>query len=427
MKKIVLFTLLLALPGVAFSQQVEIFGYFEPQLMGARLSGEFYQLSSNKLRVDLKSAISDRVTFGANFNCITYHGKTEWDILKYLPEGARNEAPWTQFFGFDFNPYMLQFKDRQFLDNAYLKLTFKYADVTIGKQQLSMGTGYAWNPTDVFNKKDITDPTYEQPGHNALRFDVPLGAGYQITTIYAPSDNWEYTNFLLKFKGRISHFDFSILGIQKQWKYTDARLFDPLLMTFYQIPTTRRVFGADFAGELLGLGVWGEYTYNDIYIDATEYVAYSTALINSQMVSHTSLPEIGIPAHYYEFVLGLDYTFDFQSYIMFEYYRNTEAKSDYQDYTFNDWMHFLFAEKRSITREQLYAFVQHPLTDLIDFGNSCIYSLSDKSLAIVPMITYNIFQNVDLIMIGNLYIGKEGTIYNDNMGNGGLIRARVYF
>lgn len=427
MKRLVLFMLVLGLPIVAFSQQVEIFGYFEPQLMGARLDGKFYQLSSNKLRVDLKSSLSDNVTFGANFDYITYHGKTEWDILDYLPEGVRNQAPWTQLFGFEFNPYVLQFNDRQFLDNAYLKLTFKYADVTIGKQQLSMGTGYAWNPTDVFNKKDITDPTYEQPGHNALRFDVLLGSGYRITTIYAPTDDWEYTDVLLKLKGRISHFDFSILGIQKQWKYTDARLFDPLLMTFYQIPSKRRIFGADFAGELLGLGVWGEYAYYDIHIDATEYVAYSNALITSQMVSHTSLSEMGIPAHYYELVMGLDYTFDFQTYIMFEYYRNTEAKSDYQDYTFNDWMHLLFAEKRSITHDQLYAFVQHPLTDLIDFGNSCIYSLSDNSLTIIPMITYNIFENVDVTMIGNIYFGDDGTVYSDNMGNGGLIRARVYF
>ncbi|MBD3289120.1 hypothetical protein GF337_09975 [candidate division KSB1 bacterium] len=415
--------LLIFLPLVCVAQQIEIFGYFEPQLMGARIGSELYQLSSNKLRVDLQSEISDHVTFGANFDYITYHGKTEWDILKFLPERTKNQAPWTQLFGYNFNPYVLQFNDRQFLDNAYLKLALKYADVTIGKQQLSMGTGYAWNPTDVFNKKDITDPTYEQPGHNALRVDLPLGAGYRITSIYAPTDDWEYTDFLLKLKGRISHFDFSVLGIQKQWRYTDARLFDPLLMSFYQIPTKRRILGADFAGELLGLGVWGEYAYNDIYVNATKYVIYKNAVISSQSASQP----MNIPANYYELVLGVDYTFDFQTYIMVEYYRNTEAHSDHRNYSFNDWMHLLFAEKRSITRDQIYAFVQHPLTDLIDFGNSCIYSISDNSLAIIPMLTYNIFQNVDLTLIGNIYFGEEGAVYSDNMGNGGLVRARVYF
>ena len=70
----------------AASQQVEIFGYFEPQLMGAKIGDEFYQLSSNKLRVDLQLRASDHVFFGANFDYITYHGKTDWDMKLFMPK-----------------------------------------------------------------------------------------------------------------------------------------------------------------------------------------------------------------------------------------------------------------------------------------------------------------------------------------------------
>ena len=180
-------------PQLSFSQNVEIFGYFEPQLMGAKIGSDFYQLNSNKLRIDLQLKASGTVSFGANFDYITYHGKTKWDILEFLPKSVTAEAP-------TMNPYSMPYENKHFLDNAFVKLSFKYTDFTIGKQQLSMGTGYAWNPTDVFNKKDVIDPTYEQPGHNAFRIDLPIKNDFGITAIYAPTEDWKYTDILLKLK-----------------------------------------------------------------------------------------------------------------------------------------------------------------------------------------------------------------------------------
>lgn len=427
MRKLVFLMVFAYLTQSLYGQKIEIFGYFEPQLMGARFKNEFYQLGSNKLRVDLKLQTLDNVSFATNFDYITYHGKTEWDILKFLPESVAAEAPKLYCFGCEINPYLLPYENRQFLDNAYLKLSFKYADVTVGKQQLSMGTGYAWNPTDVFNKKDIIDPTYEQPGHNAFRLDLPIKGGFGLTAIYAPTDDWKYSDVLVKFKGRLSHFDFSLLGIQKQWKYTDARLFDPLLLNFYQMNTKRHILGSDFVGELFGLGIWGEYAYNKVKINDEEKEAYSQAFAPLLAFSSYPYKPMEIKQDYYELVLGLDYTFDFQTYIMCEYYRNTAAKSDYKEYNLNDWMHLLFAETKSIAQNQVYFFIQHPLTDLINIGGSSIVSLSDKSYGIIPMMTYNIFENVDLSLFCNYYFGKEGTAYAKNLGNGGMFRARVYF
>jgi len=426
---IIIFGILLLLPASSICQKLEIFGYFEPQLMGAKIKKEFYQLSSNKLRVDLQFKPSDKVTFGANFDYITYHGKTQWDILEFLPESVVSEAASTSFFGINFNPYVLPFEDQQFLDNAYLKLSFKYADVTVGKQQLSMGTGYAWNPLDVFNQKDMIDPTYEQPGHNALRVDMPFCSGFGMTAIYAPTEDWDYTDVLLKLKGRLSHFDFSLLGIQKHWKFTDARLFDPIFMNFIQLDTKRQILGADMVGELFGLGVWAEYAYNDVQVNDKEMDKYLMELerFTPPHLSIIRLPSMEIPKNYQELVAGIDYTFDFQTYFMCEYYRNTSAKADYKKYNLNDWMQLLSAEKKAIAQDQVYLFVQHPATDLINISSSAIISLSDNSIALVPMLTYNIFENVDLNLFLNFYFGKEGTAYAENLGNGGMVRARVYF
>jgi len=386
--------MLFSLSPLIAQDGVEIFGYFESQIMGTKLNNDFIQLYSNKLRLDLKSNISKNITFAANFNYITYHGKTNWNILDFLPQDAVAEVPpGMEAF------YVLPFENRHFLDNAFIKLSFKQFDLTVGKQQISLGTGYVWNPLDVFNIKDVLDPTYEQPGHNAIRLDVPLGSIYTVTTLFSPEDNWENSAKLLQFKGRISHFDFSLNAIEKTWCFHDYKQFDFESMNFLEMPERRRLLGASTAGELFGLGVWAEYAYNWMKISED----------------------------FYELVVGTDYTFDFQTYLMIEYYRNTLGKTDYTQYNLNDWMRLLATEQKAISRDQVYLFIQHPATDLLNIGLSTIYGLSDNSFALVPTLNYSLSDNVEIFAYLNLNFGSEGKVYSRKMGNGGLIRVRVYF
>lgn len=379
---------------VQAEERLEIRGYFESQLMGTVIKQKSYVLSSNKLRVDLNSDVTENVIFAANFDYITYHGKTEWEILDFLPAEIKKSVP------AELQPvYVLPFSEQNFLDNAFLKLIYPGFDLTIGKQQISPGTGYAWNPIDIFNIKDLLDPTYEQPGHNAVRLDLPLGLANSVTALYAPDDSWQNSTKMLQFKGRISHFDYSLIAIEKVWRFHDYRQFLPGSAGFLELPETRQLFGASTAGELLGLGVWAEYAHN----------------------------RMDISRDFYELVTGINYTFDFQTYFMLEFYRNTLAKTEYHDYTLNDWMRLLTNEQKAIARDQLYLFVQHPLTDFIDLSLSSIYCLTDGSIALVPTLNYSLAQNTELMAYLNLNIGKAGTAFSENSGNGGMIRARIYF
>ncbi len=374
--------------------KLEIFGYFESQMMGAQIKNEFLQLYSNKLRVDLKSSLSKNITFAANFDYITYHGKTEWNILDFLAPNIVSEAPeGMEAF------YILPFSNRTFLDNAYIKIAFKPFDLIFGKQQISLGTGYVWNPTDVFNVKDYLDPTYEQPGHNAIRMDIPLSTSYTLTALFSPDENWVDSAKMIQLKGRISHFDFSFIAIEKAWRFHDYTEFDTESMNFLELPEKRQLLGVSTAGELLGLGVWAEYAYNKM--ETTK--------------------------DFYELVLGTDYTFDFQTYVMVEYYRNTLGKTHHEDYTLNDWMRLMAMEQKAISRDQVYVFIQHPVTDLLNAGISSIYNISDNSFALIPTLNYSLSDNVDIFAYLNLNFGAEGKAFAKNLGNGGLIRVRVYF
>jgi len=401
---------LLLLPLWLQAAELEWGGYFEPQYAGMQVNNQFFNLASNKLRIDLKKNLSERVSLNANFDYITYHGKTAWTILDYLPDNITRTIPLTMasLYTFTFGdmvqmvgPVTTSRPDRIFLDNACVRLKFKYFDLTVGKQQLSMGTGYTWNPTDLFNTKDVLDPTYEQPGHNAIRLDIPLSSRFSVTFLYSPGEEWKDSARMLKLKGGFGHFDFSILGIQRTWNLTDYNSFQ---IGVYD----RTLLGGELAGELLGLGVWAEGGYNI-------------------MNWHKDSAVIPAVKDHWEAVAGADYTFSSGLYVMAEYYYNSMAPEKWQDYTLNNWMWMFSGEMKTLSSKQFSGLLQYHLTDFITTGSSVIASVSDGSVALVPMLLYSMFEDVELTVFGNLYIGREGRVYNPNMGNGGLARLRIYF
>ncbi len=386
---LVVISILSALTEPALSQerQVKIFGYFEPQIAGFLINGKLQQIQTNKLRIDLEADVSDKIKFKANYDYITYHGQTEFDILDYLHSSIKESVPVSMQ-----DLYILPFNDRNFLDNIFLKIALKKFDLTIGKQQISLGTGYAWNPTDIYNMKNILDPTYEQPGHNALRVDIPFSQKFSTVLLYSPGNSLRNSSKLIRFKGRFGHFDYSVVGAERSWTLTD-------FTTFIPSEQNRRLIGGDLAGELFGLGVWAEAAYNYMELDKD----------------------------YFEGLFGMDYTFESELYVMSEYFWSEQGKSDYKKYDINDWMRYFYSEIKAVCAEQLFTFISYPAADLLTVGGSVICCLNDGSFALVPQLIYNFEENIDITLFGNFYIGSEGKSFSSDLGSGGLLRFRYYF
>ena len=315
-------------------------------------------------------------------------------MLDFLPDRVTQSIPEAVY-----PVFKLEFEDEIFLDNAYLKLRFDLFDLTIGRQQISTGTGYVWNPTDVFNIKDLFDPTYEQPGHNAVMLEVPIGYDYTLSALYSPESDWESSTKMIRLKGRALRFDYTLIAVEREWTFHDYTRFDPENGGFFGIAQTRHLFGISTVGEILGIGVLGEYAYN----------------------------EMQFTRNFQEWIAGINYTFDFQTYLMVEYYHNSLGKTKSSQYTFNDWMRLFTNEQKSIAQDQVYVLIQHPLTELLDGGLTGITCLSDQSYVLVPTLTYSLWENVDVMAYFSINMGDSGTLYDKNLGNGGMLRARVYF
>jgi hypothetical protein len=73
------------------------------------------------------------------------------------------------------------------LDRLNVKLALPWADLTVGRQAITFGKAYFWNPLDVFLPFDPSqfDRDYKA-GVDAVRLDVPLGRFAGINLIAAP-------------------------------------------------------------------------------------------------------------------------------------------------------------------------------------------------------------------------------------------------
>ena len=73
------------------------------------------------------------------------------------------------------------------IDRLNVRLNLRYADLTIGRQAITFGKAYFWNPLDLFLAFDPRqfDRDYK-PGVDALRIDIPAGDFSGVTIVGAP-------------------------------------------------------------------------------------------------------------------------------------------------------------------------------------------------------------------------------------------------
>ncbi len=388
MKRGPLIAAIVLLP-LALTAQTEFFGYYETELDVARISGQQYNYGYNKLRLDMSAYPADNVTVGANLNIQRFSGQRTWNMLDFLPRRI-----WEPVFG-DSGEFPITLPDTLYLDNVFIRLTFPLFDLTIGKQQLSLGTGYAWNPMDIFNRKELLDPTYEQTGVTALRTEIPLPGRAGLDLILVPEDTWE--NSAKMIQGKIGLGSFDLMTGLAEYKALNPnwRLANPDDSPAH---TIRRRIGGAFVGEILGVGTWGEGMWD----------------LQDQ------------PLDFNEYLIGLDYTFDFQTYLMVEYYHNSGGVPDRSSLQFDDFRYSLSGQAHSLMQDYAFLVIQHPLTDVTYFGLLGFSNLNDRSYMVAPSLEWSAFENVMISLLASRAAGGDDSEFGLQEW-GVRLRLRAYF
>ncbi len=371
--------------------ETDFYGYFEGEADLIKMEDTQIYFGYNKFRLDLNSFPSDNITIGANVIFKHFDGTTLMNFMDFVDKSYYPVFP-NNLGGLDtlsYFPYELA--DTLFLDNIYLEFHHQLFDLTLGRQQLPSGVGYTWNPTDIFNQKDMMDPTYENQGIDAIQIQIPYKSLFTFRGILQPENKWKRTTQYYEIKSLLGNFDISLLYAQQIDMSTDQ---------FFQANYFKRKMGGFNAeGDLFGFGVRTEIAINEIDNDTDNLK--------------------------YEYIIGGDYTFENSLYTMVEYYHNDFGVKA-EETTFFDYTAFFSWERKSLNQNYLFGMAMYPITDLIDGAFFGIYNFDDQSIVINPQIVYRIYQDVELTFMGNLFFGEE----SDEFGYqdiGGRIRLRAYF
>lgn len=379
--------LALAMVRPASSQEIELSGYYENTFQADYTAEtKALLLDASKIRLDLGSLLTPNLEVRGNVNFIVSLGSISRELGPYLPDAISRQlqavgAPDT--FSLD--------RARLWLDNAYVTLTTAAVRVRAGMQQLSWGPGYSFNPTDLFHRKNILDPTYEKEGVVALRADYRWGVGGELSAIVARHDDLSSLGYALRLGTHVSAIGYDVALTAHQ--VNDTTSLDPA--TFMPVKQRRRAFGAELSGEILGLGVWVEGNYNVMERES----------------------------NFARIVAGLDYTLGDGTYLMAEGLYNGRANGS-APYPLLDWLANVISGE-PVSRWWILAGARRDLSQLV-LGSMYLFASPDGSVMLNPRLDVSVTQNADVVLFGGFTLGDGDGSFPPGLYSL-IARGTVYF
>ena len=239
------------------------------------------------------------------------------------------------------------------LDLLALKVSTSHADVTVGRQVLSWGSGRLWNPTDLLSPFAPTDVDREvRRGVDAVRVSLPLAATAQLEVLWLPLPELRDNGGVVRAQVNVAGFDVAPSAA----KYVrDA------------------VFGLDVTGDVGPLSIHGE-------------AAWTVALDRDDQARRDQ---------FLRAVAGADARPTDDVVLSAEYYENGWGAADPAGY-------LGVLRSTRVARGEVSGAGRHYLgltgswmaSGLLTVRGAAITNLSDPSLLVVPSLEYSVEQNV---------------------------------
>jgi len=359
-------------------------GYLEHQTSTSRREGRWTLLDYDRVRVNLDAKAGRGATGAVGVIYQLYRGETRIPLASALPAALAPLA----------GTMSVVLDDRHFLNHAYVTLGSGALQITAGKQYLTWGAAYAFNPTELFRPKNLFEPGYDREGVGAASAKVALGPLSEVLVALVPNGGFATSGKVARARHHLGGFDLSVLAAQLHESPARSTPTGPAP------PLERRVtLGGDLTGEVLGLGVWAEGTWSD----------------------HAGV-------RWVEATVGSNYTLGDGTLVMVEGYFDGRGRSS-DPYPVESWLGRVFGGRRSLGEFVLYGLVSRPVHALWTVGVAGLRNLGDQSMVLIPSVAYSFAQNVDLLFNGLVALGRDGTEYWNrrprgiSAGAGLLLRA----
>lgn len=230
--------------------------------------------------------------------------------------------------------------------------------LTVGRQRIAWGTGFAWNPTDLLNPfNPAAIELGEKAGVDAIHLSVATGDFSRIEATYAPADASDQSSAAARVSSNVGEYDVSVMGgyFRDDW-----------------------VVGGDFAGYVGDAGLRGE------------------AAVTFRSVA----------SNYVRFTLTADRSFSGGYYAFVEYYYNGQGTTDKSKY---DFVAVLRGRSFNVARDYLAVSVSKTLTPLFGANVYALVNLDDRSALMGPAFTYSVSDNAEAGVAVYFFAGEGDT------------------
>ena len=255
------------------------------------------------------------------------------------------------------------------LDRAWVDYTSGKWQIRLGRQRINWGTNLVWNPNDVFNTFSYFDFDYEErPGTDGVRIQYYTSVTSSAELVYKVGHNNNETAVAGMYRFLKSSYDIQFMG---GWVGKDY------------------VLGGGWSGDIKGGGFRGEATW-------------FKPRDNSD------------PENFESFVASIsgDYTLRNSLYLHAAFLFNshgTTGDAGGRGFFTPD----ISAKMLSLGRYQLFAQASYPFTPLFSGNMAAMLNPCDGSSFLGPSLTYSIGNNWEVMLNGQLFLGRTGTEYGD--------------
>ncbi|MEW5725169.1 MAG: hypothetical protein AB1896_18795 [Thermodesulfobacteriota bacterium] len=274
---------------------------------------------------------------------------------------------------------------RTWFDRFNVRLALPRADLTVGRQAITLGKAFFWNPLDVYLPFDPAqfDRDYK-PGVDGIRLDVYLGRFSGLTFIWVLGRELDLNN-------QYRHGD-------RTW---DASWYGSSLLARYYADLAGWDLavqgGKIYGGWQLGFGLVGERDGLELRAEAAWFHPEDSPLLSWP-------PSAPVFEEHLTAVLGLGYRFENSLHLEAEFLYHGGGETE--DLTLGLLRQMLGAAVHAGRRLAGFS-ASYELTPLITGRLTVIHSLTDSSTQVQPLVTWSLSDNSELVLGASLNLGRR--------------------
>lgn len=247
------------------------------------------------------------------------------------------------------------------IDRLYGQWTSSKWDIRVGRQRINWGQNTVWNPNDIFNQYNYLDFDYEERrGTDAVNIQYFLSGFKSLELAVAPGRSADSLVAAIRYRFPIKLYDFQVFS---GTYFTDV------------------VGGFGWSGSIKNAGFKGEVTYYQPTVD----IRQSNLLFSP----------------------SIDYSFKNSMYVQLGYLYNENGSNSTAGLFQVSGGQVLEAKNLFPFRSSYFAQWSYPFHPLWSVDFSAIGTTNGSATILIPSISYNWKQNIDLLLLTQLYLGED--------------------